>query len=228
MMLLIAIVVGCLSTRTGMGLVMEKSGVELQKVKLDSCEFLGMLGFYSRHIPGYAGIAAPLTDLCKGEKKAKVEWATSCMEAFETLKSKLMSRQILRTPIWEGPFAVFMDGSNIAIAGVIMQMNVAVKEYFPIAFVSRKLQERERRYFTTEIELLAIVYVLSKFEYYLRGRHFILFTDHNPLVTLQTLHFKNAKISRWILFLQGLDFEIRHVRGHDNCIADCLSRYCLA
>jgi hypothetical protein len=72
--------------------------------KTDVRSFLGMVGFYSCHIPGYAGIAAPLTDLC-----------------------------------------VFTDGSNIAIAGVIMQTNVVAKEYFPIAFVNRKLQETRQK-----------------------------------------------------------------------------------
>jgi hypothetical protein len=193
--------------------------------KTDVRSFLGMVGFYSRHIPGYAGIAAPLTDLCKGSKKAKVEWTDQCTVAFNTLKRKLMEPEILRSPDWQRPFAVFTDGSSIAIAGVIMQKDVAGEEYFPIAFVSRKLQEREKRYMATEIELLAIVYTLSKFEYYLRGRHFILFTDHNPLVTLRTLHFKNAKITRWIMFLQSMDFHVSHVRGRDNKLADCLSRY---
>jgi hypothetical protein len=184
-----------------------------------------MVGFYSRHIPGYAQIAAPLTDLCKGEKKAKVVWNKECMVAFDTLKEKLMYPEILQSPDWAKPFVVFTDGSNVAIAGVIMQYDEDAKEYFPVAYVSRKLQDRGKRYFTTEIELLAIVYSLSKFEYYLRGRHFILFTDHNLLVTLRTLHFKNAKISRWFMFLQSLDFSIRHVRGRENRIADCLSRY---
>jgi hypothetical protein len=193
--------------------------------KTDVRSFLGMVGYYSRHIPGYAGIAAPLTDLCKGEKKAKVEWTEACTVAFDTLKKRLMEPEILRSPKWDEPFYVFTDGSGIAIAGVIMQSDDASREYFPVAYVSRKLQDREKRYFTTEIELLAIVYTLSKFEYYLRGRHFILYTDHNPLVTLRTLHFKNARISRWILFLQTLDFDVRHLSGKFNKIADCLSRY---
>jgi hypothetical protein len=80
-----------------------------------------------------------------------------------------MYPEILRSPDWTKSFAVFTDGSNVAIAGVIMQFDEDAKEYFPVAYVSRKLQDREKRYFTTEIELLAIVYSLSKFEYYLRG-----------------------------------------------------------
>jgi hypothetical protein len=71
-----------------------------------------------------------------------------------------------------------------------MQKDKTGDDFFPIAYVSRKLQPRERNYTTTELELLAIVFTLAKFEYYLCGRSFILYTDHNPLVTMKTLHYK--------------------------------------
>jgi hypothetical protein len=117
--------------------------------KTDVRSFLGMIGYYSCHIPGYAAIAAPLSDRCRGDKKGVVEWNDSCTIAFNTLKEKITNPEILRTPNFDEPFAVFTDGSNVAIAGVIMQLDIALKEYFPVAFVSRKLQEREKKYFTT-------------------------------------------------------------------------------
>ena len=61
-------------------------------------------------------------------------------------------------------------------------------------------------------------------EYYqehLRGRRFILYTEHKPLETLGTLHTKT--MNRLQLAMMDLDFEIRYKKGSEMP-ADFLSR----
>lgn len=53
---------------------------------------------------------------------------------------------------------------------------------FPIAYASRKLLDREKKYLGIERECLAMMFGL--FDYYLRGKHFILEFDHKPLVNM--------------------------------------------
>ncbi|GKT29858.1 hypothetical protein ADUPG1_001280, partial [Aduncisulcus paluster] len=48
-------------------------------------------------------------------------------------------------------------------------------------------------------------------------------TDHRNLVYLQKA--PNAKLTRWRLRLEEFEFEIEHVPGKDNIIADVLSRF---
>ena len=43
-------------------------------------QFIGMRNFYRKHIPNFALIASPLTDLIR--KDAKFNWTDKCMEAF--------------------------------------------------------------------------------------------------------------------------------------------------
>ncbi|KAK3878764.1 hypothetical protein Pcinc_016575 [Petrolisthes cinctipes] len=50
------------------------------------------------------------------------------------------------------------------------------------------------------------------------------YTDHHYLKYLNSLGAKNQRLTRWSLFLQQYHLDIRHIRGVDNVIADCLSR----
>jgi len=59
---------------------------------------------------------------------------------------------------------------------VLLQEDTA-GEKRPIAFASRKLLPRERRYSTIEREWLAITWGIKKFQEYLYGTEFILETD---------------------------------------------------
>ena len=43
-------------------------------------------------------------------------------------------------------------------------------------------------------------------------------------VFLHKLKNKNQRLLRWSLMLQEHDLDIRHIKGKDNVIADCLSR----
>ena len=52
----------------------------------------------------------------------------------------------------------------------------------------------------------------------------IVYTDHNPLVFLNRMRNKNRRLLNWSLLLQEYDLEIRHIKGKDNIVADCLYR----
>ena len=53
----------------------------------------------------------------------------------------------------------------------------------PIAYASRFLNKNEQRYSINELELLAVVWSLEHFKYYLFGSHFTLQTDHQALLS---------------------------------------------
>ncbi|KAG2212841.1 hypothetical protein INT45_010598 [Circinella minor] len=52
----------------------------------------------------------------------------------------------------------------------------------PIAFESKKLSMAERAYLAQELELLAILHALRIWRCFVEGRHFVVRTDHHPLV----------------------------------------------
>ena len=46
----------------------------------------------------------------------------------------------------------------------------------------------------------------------------------NPLVFIHKMKDKNQRLFWWSLMLQEYGLEIKHIKGKDNVIADCLSR----
>jgi hypothetical protein len=76
-----------------------------------------------------------------------------------------------------------------------------------------------------EQEAYGCYYSIHAFEYKLRGKHFILETDHRNLLWME----KSVvpKVMRWVLYMRSFSFQVRHVAGKLNRVADHLSRYFL-
>uniref|UniRef100_A0A5S6QRA0 RNA-directed DNA polymerase n=1 Tax=Trichuris muris TaxID=70415 RepID=A0A5S6QRA0_TRIMR len=86
----------------------------------------------------------------------------------------------------------------------------------------------ERRYSQIDKEALAVIFTLRKFHQFLNGRHFILVTDHKPLVTLlgptkgkSTL--AANRLARWALVLNQYYYSVEYRKAADHGNADALS-----
>ena len=133
----------------------------MPKTKKQMQAFLGLTGHYREYIPGYSGIAVPLTDATKKREPNKVRASESVKEAFENLKKALISRPILKLPKLNEPFILRTDASHGAIGAVLMQRHD--DKLLPVSFASRKLCDREINYGITEKECLAIVWSFKKY-----------------------------------------------------------------
>ena len=184
--------------------------------------FLGSLNFYGRLIPNLADNSCNLTNYLKKGSPDSFTLNDMAMKEFNFLKECLVSPPILKVPDLEKPFCLRTDASSIGLGGVLLQYTNDVP--YPVAFASRKLLPRETRYFTSELECLAIVWAIKKFEYYLKGKQFILECDHEPLTYLESFKGSNARLMRWALALQSSAYRIVYVKGKHNSLADLLSR----
>jgi hypothetical protein len=98
---------------------------------------------------------------------------------------------------------------------------VGEREY-PILFMSRSFHGAELNWKTQDKECGAIYKALKKFQYLLYNRHFILETDNKNLTFLNTA--TSSRVYRWKLAIQRYAFNIRHVVGELNVVADAFSR----
>ena len=108
---------------------------------------------------------------------AKYEWTKECQKSLDILKKKMVTMSILVFPDWKRPFHVHVDASSIDLGIILAQPGDGGIDH-PIAFASRKFSSVDRNYTTTEREGLAMVYALQKFNHYLLGSHFKMFTVH--------------------------------------------------
>ena len=122
-------------------------------------------------------------------------------------------------PVPKDNFLLQTDASAVGLVSVIRG-----EEELPVAFFSRKLQPRERRYGATELEGLAVVSAVNDFEAYLLPHPFVIETDHKALIFLSSAKHQNSRLARWALALQPYTFQIRYRPGPLNTNADVLSR----
>ena len=79
---------------------------------------------------------------------------------------------MLAYPNFDDKLVIHTDASHSQLGAVITQKGK------PIAFYSRKLNDAQTRYTTTEKELLAIVETLKEFRNILLGQKIKVYTDH--------------------------------------------------
>ncbi|KAL2317377.1 hypothetical protein Fmac_031253 [Flemingia macrophylla] len=127
--------------------------------------FLGHAGFYRRFIKDFSKIAKPLSNLLI--KNIKFNFNDDCLTAFDMLKKKLVVAPIITAPNWKLDFELMCDAIDYAIGAALGQRKDKI--FHVIHYASKVLNETQMNYATTEKELLAIVYALEKFRFYLIG-----------------------------------------------------------
>ncbi len=93
--------------------------------------------------------------------------------------------------------------------------------FHAISFASHQLKDHEKNYLPFLLEAAAAIWGMDFFNEYLRGKQFILYTDHKPLEKLGHLHSK--MLNRLQTALLEHDFVIQYKKG-SNMPADYLLR----
>ena len=116
-----------------------------------------------------------------------------------------------------------VDASQHSVGAVLSQ------DDHPVLFASRKLTAAESNYSNIEREALAVIWACQRLEHFLVGKKFSIQTDHKPLVYIfdptQSLKTDiSQRLMRFSLKMMRFDYEIKHLPGKQNNVADLLSR----
>ena len=189
-------------------------------------QFLGLVNFYHRFIPGCARILQPLHNMLTGSSKSDrcLVWTPDAEAAFTQVKEALSNATLLVHPQSDAPTCIITDASDIAVGAVLQQQINSV--WSPLAYFSRKLSPAETRYSTFDRELLAVYLAIKHFRHSVEGRQFFIVTDHKPLtfaLVSQSKHHSPRQI-RHLDFISQFTSDIRFLKGSSNAAADALSR----
>ena len=185
-------------------------------------QFLGLTGYYRRFIANYAEHTFALAEATKKSAPDRVVFSELLLNECLYLKNALCGLPSLTLPVPSDQFLLQTDASGVGLGAVLSV--VRGDEELPVAFFSKKLQPRERRYGATELEGLAVVAEVTHFDAYLITHPFIIETDHKALTFLNTADHNNGRLARWAMRLQPYSFNIRYRPGPLNVNADVLSR----
>ena len=185
--------------------------------------FLGMVGFYRKFCQNFSIVVVPLTNLL--QKRVKFEWDKKCDDAFNKIKSVLVSGPVLCTPDFTKQFKLNVDACDVGVGSVLYQEDDDNVDKI-VGYFSKKLTKSQRNYSTIEKECLALLLSLQHFDVYLNVTMYpiLCYTDHNPLIFLHKMTGTNQRLTRWSLIMQEYNIIVKHIKGKDNVIADALSR----
>lgn len=146
-------------------------------------------------IKGITEIAIPLFKLLN--KEQKFSWSEREEQAFKEIKNRWKDELELITPIYQERFIIESDASDLGLGAVLRQ------KAEPICYISRTLTSVEKNDTILEKEVLAAIWAMDKFAFYIAGKEFDLITNH------QAIEFIKKKERFWDSEGETLGCQIR-------------------
>ena len=93
-----------------------------------------------------------------------------------------------------------------------------------LAYASRLSNSLEEKFSVNELELLGVVWAIEHFKYYLYGKHFLVNTDNEALISAlnasEQSKTSHSRLTRWIDQLILFHFDIKHLAGNKMGLID--------
>ena len=194
--------------------------------------FLGCALFFRQFMPNYADLTARLTDMTeKSFNWNRDTWGVDYEACFLKFKEELLKSTALYYPDYERTWYLRVDASEDAVGFVLLQDkegvpfqagNTTDPPFEPLLFGSKKFSKQARKWDMFNKEAYAMYYAVKECEYMLRGKDFILQSDHRNLNWIEASAV--PKVIRWRIFMQSFFFKFDHIAGRRNIVADWRSR----
>ena len=199
-------------------------------------------GYHRRYIHHFSQLASPLYELVnqdpnKGKKRkpgrkwnsatpGPFVWRPEHQESFDSLKRAVTTAPVLGFADFKKPFILETDASHQGLGALLLQEQDGKTRVIAYASWGLRGPEKNRTaYSSMKLELLAVKWaVTEKFLDYFLGVQFVIYTDNNPLLYIQTSSKLTAAEHHWQAELARFNFSIHYRPGRLNASADGLSR----
>ena len=186
--------------------------------------FLGLVNYVAHFLPDLSAYSGPLHNI--QQNRHIFDWRTIHQACFDNIKT-LASRAPVLKPInitCDQLIWVVCDASTHGVR-VYYRQGEDWKTCRLADFMLKKFTMAQQSYRVFELETIAILEALLKWEDKLLGRRVNVITDHKLLEFFKSQGRLSHRQTWWMEFLQHFDFNITYVKGEENIVADCLSRY---
>ena len=139
---------------------------------------IGMVKYLGKFLSSLSDICEPLRRLI--HKDAVWNWKSEHDEAFQNIKNALTKAPVLKFFYSNMQVKGQKDASSKGLGFVLLH------DDRPVTYTSRAFTSAEQKYCQIEKELLAQVFGMEQNHQYVYGREIILWTDHQPLVSIAT------------------------------------------
>jgi hypothetical protein len=192
--------------------------------KHDVQRFLGLVQYLAHFMPDVTAYTGPIAAIQRNGHP--FHWRPIHQVCMDNIKRLACKAPILRPidprsgePIW-----LICDASASGI-GCVYGQGPTWETCRPAGFMSKKFTAAQHNYRVFEMETIAILEGLLKWEDKLIGNKINVVTDHRALEFFKTQRRLSSRQMRWMEYLSRFDFDIQYVKGTSNKVADSLSRY---
>jgi hypothetical protein len=180
--------------------------------------FKGLVTFCAKFFPDLHHALYPFRDLSKAS--ATFDWTTTHEEAFQEVKKMVAEKVSLTLFDHEKPVEIWCDASPHGLGAVLLQ------DKGPVCCASRTLVGPEKNYPQIDLELLAVVWALERFNLFTYGRKVTVKSDHSPLTRIVKKPLADLSIRQQRLVARSLryDFDLLYQPGKFMSAPDAFSR----
>jgi hypothetical protein len=177
-----------------------------------------MIGFCAKFYPDLHHVLHPFRSLSKASEA--FAWTTEHDVAFEEVKKLVANKVSLTLFDPNKPVEIWCDASPHGLGAILVQ------DQGPVCCASRTLVGPEKNYPQIDIELLAVIWALERFNLFTYGRHVLVRSDHSPLTRIVKKPLADLSIRQQRLVARSLryDFEIMYHPGKFMTGPDAFSR----
>lgn len=190
----------------------------------DIQRFLGLVQYLANFMPDVSMYTGPLAEITRNGHA--FEWRPIHQKCFESIKALACKVPILQPidPSTGETIWVICDASVTGV-GALYGQGPNWETCRPAGFMSKKFTTAQHAYRVFELETIAILEALLKWEDKLLGYPITIVTDHKALEFFKTQGRLSPRQTRWMEFLERFEYIIKYIQGILNKVSDCFSRY---
>ena len=197
---------------------------------------IGIVEYVARYLEDYAFYKYWLLIMIKGCKKGdRINWTPQGHYAWDKIMQAVRNAKLLYNPTRNGRFCIKTDASKYGLGAVLYQRQFEPKtnkwRWVIIDMYSAVIKEDLRKSHSMTQEALAIVRACEHWQFHLIKRKFLISCDNKPIVHIFDENNPDysattrVQLARLRTQLNGYHFDIAHVPGVANELADGLSRF---